>query len=225
MRKIMLQAGLLLAFGLAQNEARVEVVAHTWRIQDGFLKVAGELRNPYREALCFVEVNFRYLDEKGQPIEVERFTAREAGWMPSDGVMADRDVVPPGETSSFYRSRDLTKLKTRPVQVEIRAYGLRLRSMPTTAALSEVGVEKTGSNFRVRGFYTASGQPARNPSVVAVGYDAAGKPLISSRVYFTQNGSALRQAVPGQRYPFSLLLSGETGAVQQVRAYPSWECE
>lgn len=219
----------LLALGMAQSEVPVRLLALTSREEGGFFKVLGELRNPHPEPLCFVQADLRYLDAKGQPIEVERFTAREAGWMPSDAVMAERGVLPPGETTPFLRSRDLAKLRARPVKIEVRAAGLRLRSLETRASIGGFVARREGSFFRLTGFYTASGKPAMSPKVVAAIYDQSGAIQNVASFFLTSDGTPrgepLRQATPGQRYTFNLLLAAPVGSMREARAWPSWACE
>lgn len=66
----------------AQSE--VEIVSYTAREENGFYRVVGEVRNTYKDPLCFVEVEILYLDEKGQPIGVDRFPTKEAGTVSKD---------------------------------------------------------------------------------------------------------------------------------------------
>lgn len=216
----------LAALTFAQSE--VEIVSYTAREENGFYRVVGEVRNTYKEPLCFVEVEILYLDEKGQPIGVDRFTAKDAGTMSKDQVFAERKVILPGETAPFIRSRDLSKVGGKIHSVKVKASGMRLRSVETTASLSGVSTQAEGSNaWRVKGTYTATGKPARNPAVVAVGYDASGKPVEVSTFYLTSDGTPrgtpLSQADPGKSYPFSLLVS--RAGIASVKAFTSWDCE
>jgi hypothetical protein len=112
MRKYWLSAGFLLhALAFAQGEVEVEIASYTTREENGYYKVFGEVRNTYKEPLCFVKITVTYLDEKGQPLGVDRFTAWESGTMAVDEVFAERGVIPPGETSPFVRIRDLSKVR------------------------------------------------------------------------------------------------------------------
>ncbi|MCX7606745.1 MAG: hypothetical protein N2170_05720 [Bacteroidia bacterium] len=216
----------------AQNEVAVEITSYTARESGGFYKVVGEVRNTYKEPLCFVKVEIQYLDEKGQPLGVDRFTAKDAGIMGIDEVFTERKVIPSGETAPFSRIRDLSKIRGKVSGVKISATGLRLRSLETTATLSQVETQAEGKDFiRVKGLYMASGMPAKSPYVVAVAYDASGKPSVVTSLALTSDGTArgtpLRQAEPGKSYPFSFTI-GELGAgslLKTVRVFPSWECE
>jgi hypothetical protein len=113
---------------VAQSEVPVEVVSYTLRQSStGFVYVVGEVRNTYKEPLCFVQVDITYLDDKGNPVGVDRFTAKDAGTMAMDQVMAARGVIPPGEIAPFSRPRDMSKIKGTVASCKVTAKGLRLK--------------------------------------------------------------------------------------------------
>lgn len=137
-------------------------------------------------------------------------------------------MILPGETAPFIRPRDFSKVGGEIHSVKVKAFGMRLRSVETTALLSGVSTQAEGSNgWRVKGTYTATGKPARNPAVVAVGYDASGKPVEMSTFYLTSEGTLrstpLSQADPGKSYPFSLPV--RRAGITSVKAFASWDCE
>lgn len=213
----------------AQSEVPVEVVSHTLRQSStGFLYVVGEVRNTYKEPLCFVQIDITYLDDKGNPVGVDRFTAKDAGTMAIDQVMADRNVIPPGETSSFSRVRDMGKLKGAVASCKVTAKGMRLRDAAMGATTSNVQVAKEGQNFhRVRGTFTSTGKErCKNPQAVAVGYDKSGRAQAVATSYLKDNsGKDIDQLQPGQSANFNFTLRDDTGTVETVKVFTSCECE
>lgn len=75
----------------------MEIVSYSLRESiGGSVVVVGEVRNTHPNPLCFVQIDIEYLDEKGNSLGVDRFTAKDAGTMAVDQVMASRSVIPPG---------------------------------------------------------------------------------------------------------------------------------
>ncbi len=213
---------------VAQSEVPVEVVSYTLRQSStGFIYVIGEVRNTYKEPLCFVQIDITYLDDKGNPVGVDRFTAKDAGTMSMDQVMADRDVIPAGETSSFSRVRDMSKLKATVASCKVTAKGLRLKDAAMGASVSGVQTAREGKNFRVRGTFTSTGQArCKNPRVVAVGYDKSGKPQAVSKSYLKDNsGKDIAQLDPRQSANFNFILIDDAANVETVNVFSSCECE
>jgi len=213
---------------VAQSEVPVEIVSYTLRQSTtGFIHVVGEVRNTYKEPLCFVQIDITYLDDKGNPVGVDRFTAKDAGTMAIDQVMADRDVIPPGETSSFSRPRDASKIKGTVASCKVTAKGLRLRDAAMGAAVSGVETAREGKNFRVRGTFTSTGQArCKNPRVIAVGYDKSGKPQVVASSYLKDSsGKDINQLDPKQSANFSFLLLDDASNVETVKVFTSCECE
>jgi hypothetical protein len=102
MRLFLLLLTLLTAYrALAQTEREVTIVQHNGEEVNGYIKIRGEVKNTYSNALASVRIEIEYLDKNGKPLGVERFTAKDAGVMAKDEVMASCDVIPPGEISPF----------------------------------------------------------------------------------------------------------------------------
>lgn len=228
----LLGLGLMAAPVIAQTEVPVDIISQRLRqTSTGFVVVVGEVRNTHPQPLCFVQIDIQYLDDKGKPVGVDRFTARETGIMPIDQVMASRGVIPPGETSPFSRTRDMSKLKGQVRSARLTAKGLRLRgSVNPAATITNLQIQRQGKDFRIRGTYNATGRaPNKNPEVIAAGYDQRGQIQVVSTFALTDNGQPggqlLNQLAPGKRQNFSFLLFNETGNVTQVRVLPSFACE
>jgi len=213
---------------VAQSEVPGEVVSYTLRQSStGFVYVVGEVRNTYKEPLCFVQVDITYLDDKGNPVGVDRFTAKDAGTMAMDQVMAARDVIPPGEMAPFSRNRDMSKIKGTVASCKVTAKGLRLKDGAMGATVSGVQIAKEGKNFRVRGTFTAAGKArCKNPKAVAVGYDKSGKAQVVSTSYLKDSGGKdISQLEPGQSANFNFLLIDDAANVETVKVFTSCECE
>ncbi|MDW8018627.1 MAG: hypothetical protein RMI34_00945 [Chloroherpetonaceae bacterium] len=215
----------------AQTDVPVEIVSYSLRESGvGFLIVVGEVRNTYPNPLCFVQIDIEYLDESGKPIGVDRFTAKDAGTMALDQVMASRGVIPPGETSPFERVRDTSKIKGKVASCKVTAKGLRLKESNAAATITNVQVAREGSDFRITGTFNATGKaPCKNPVAVAAGYDQNGKIQVVTMTYLTSDGTSrstpLRQVDAGKSQAFNLLLLNRTGTVTSVKVFPSFECD
>ncbi len=233
MRDLILKLGLtsLMSLTLAQSEVPVEVVSYTLRESaTGSLYVVGEVRNTHANPLCFVQITIEYLDEKGNPIGVDRFTAKDAGTMTVDQVSAPRDVIPPGETSPFERVRDVSKVKGKVHRCKVTAAGLRLRESNVSATVTDVQITPQGEAFAIKGTYKATGKaPCKSPAIIAAGYDKNGKILGVTRFYLTSDGTTrgtpVKEIQAEQSQGFSFPLSKGGQAVQTVRVFPSHECD
>jgi len=227
MKLLLLLLTLLTAHrAIAQTEKEVSIVQHNGEEVDGYIKIRGEVKNTYSNALASVRIEIEYLDKSGKPLGVERFTAKDAGVMAKDEVLASRDVIPPGEVSPFERVRDIGKLKGQFGSYKIKATGLLLKENLTSATISDVKTTPDGKGFRVTGSYQATGkEPCKNPTVIVAGYDASGKlqelQTLSLTDDGTYKGNPLREVALGKSHPFSLLLPNTSGKVTSVKVFAS----
>jgi len=227
MKLLLLLLTLLTAHrAIAQTEKEVSIVQHNGEEVDGYIKIRGEVKNTYSNALASVRIEIEYLDKSGKPLGVERFTAKDAGVMAKDEVMASRDVIPPGEVSPFERVRDIGKLKGQFGSYKIKAAGLLLKENLTSATISDVKTTPDGKGFRVTGSYQATGkEPCKNPTVIVAGYDASGKiqelQTLSLTDDGTYKGKPLNEVAPSKSQPFSLLLPNTSGKVTSVKVFAS----
>jgi len=193
----------------AQSEVPVEIVSYSLRESGvGSIIVVGEVRNTHPNPLCFVQIDIEYLDDKGNPIGVDRFTAKDAGTMAIDQVMASRGVIPPGETSPFERVRDMGKIKGAVRSCKITAKGLRLKESNAAATITNVETAREGNGFRIRGIFNATGKaPCKNPVAIAAGYDKNGKIQAITTFSLTNDGTfrgtPLRQVDAGKSQGFN----------------------
>jgi hypothetical protein len=215
----------------AQTEREVTITQHSGGEENGFIKIIGEVKNTYQNALASVRIEIEYFDKSGKPLGVDRFTAREAGTMAKDEVMASCDVIAPGETSPFERTRDISKLKGQFGSYKIKAAGFLLKENNTSAVIKSLQSNQEGRGiakfYRVTGTYTNTGkEPCKNPKVVVAGYDANGKIQVISEMYLTSDGTSrgtpLKQVEAGKSQNFSLLLQDKSNKVTQVKAFPSF---
>ncbi len=210
----------------AQTEREVTILQHNGEEVGGYIKIRGEVKNTYSNTLASVRIEIEYLDKTGKPLGVERFTAKDAGTMAKDEVMASRDVIPPGEISPFERVRDISKLKGQFGSYTIKAAGLLLKETLTSATISDVKTTPDGKGFRVTGTYQATGkEPCKNPTVIVAGYDASGKiqelQTLSLTDDGTYKGKPLNEVAPGKSQAFSLLLPNTSGKVTSVKVFAS----
>lgn len=228
-KKVILAVVMLLVFNLsfAQTEREVTITQHSGGEENGFIKIIGEVKNTYQNALASIRIEIEYFDKSGKPLGVDRFTAKDAGTMAKDEVMASCDVIAPGETSPFERARDISKLKGQFGSYKIKAFGLLLKENNTSAVIKSLQHKPEVKSFRVTGTYTNTGkEPCKNPKVVVAGYDASGKIQAIAEMYLTNDGSSrgtpLKQLEVGKSQNFTLLLQNNSGKITQVKAFPSF---
>jgi len=227
-KKVILVVMLLVVnLSFAQTEREVMITQHSGGEENGFIKITGEVKNTYQNALASVRIEIEYFDKSGKPLGVDRFTARDAGTMAKDEVMASCDVIAPGETSPFVRTRDINKLKGQFGSYKIKAAGLLLKENNTSAVIKSLQQKPEIKSFRVTGTYTNTGkEPCKNPKVVVAGYDTSGKILEIAEMYLTDDGTSrgtpLKQLEVGKSQNFTLLLQNNSGKITQIKAFPSF---
>lgn len=212
----------------AQTERQVSVTHFTAYEENGYIKVLGEVKNTYNNPLASIRIEIEYFDKSGKPLGVDRFTAREAGTMAKDEVLASRDVIPPGETSPFERVRDVGKLKGQFGSCKVKASGLLLRENNRNASIQNLDIKKEGKGYRINGVFRATGKEAcPNPKVIAVGYDQGGKVQEIATFSLTDDGTfrgkPISKLSPGQSQRFNMLLSNQSGRVSSVKVFTSYD--
>ncbi len=222
----------LVLFGktLSAQEVTLPVINLSARQENGFLKIMGEVQNNTENAVCYVRIDIQLFDDKGTQLGVERFTAREAGVMADDGVFAERDVIPAGETGAFNRVRDLSKIKGKVASQKVVASGVVMKNTNFSAMLSAVKIDRQGNSFLATGTYQSNGKAACiSPKVVAVGYGKDGKVQEVSTFALTSDGTfsgeLVKTLAPGQNLPFRVRVSSPSGLVESVKVFPSYRAE
>lgn len=209
----------------AQTEREVSITQWSAKEEDGYVKVFGEVKNTYSNALGFVKIEIEYYDKAGKPLGVDRFTARNAGTMAKDETSAELEVILPGETSPFQRVRDVSKIKGQFGSCKIKASGLLFKeNVPFKATLSNVSISQQSKNFAINGTYKATGKEAcKNPAIVIVGYDKAGKVIQVEKYNFTVGNDKynfVKSLAVGETYNFSIIFRNTSGNVNEVKVLP-----
>lgn len=209
----------------AQTEREVTITQWSAKEEGGYVKVFGEVKNTYSNALGFVKIEIEYYDKAGKPLGVDRFTARDAGTMAKDETSAELEVILPGETSPFQRIRDVSKIKGQFGSCKIKASGLLFKeNVPFAATLSNVSISPQGKNFAIKGTYKATGKEAcKNPAIIIVGYDKAGKVVQVDKYNFTVGNDRynfVKSLAVGESYNFSTNFNNISGNVSQVKVLP-----
>lgn len=211
---------------IAQTAKEVTITQWSAKEENGYIKIIGEVKNTYQNALGFVKIEIEYYDKQGKPISVDRFTHKDAGTMEKDETTADLEVILPGETSPFSRIRDVGKLKGEFGSCKLKADGMLFKeNLPFSATLSNVSVTPDGQNFTVKGTYKAMGsQACKNPAIIMVGYDENGKIIKSEKFNFTVGNDKYKfvnSLEPNQTYEFSAkFLTDKKDKIKQVKALP-----
>ncbi len=209
----------------AQTEREVTITQWSAKEEGGYVKILGEVKNTYSNPLGFVKIEIEYYDKAGKPLGVDRFTARDAGTMAKDATSAELEIIFPGETSPFQRVRDVSKIKGQFGSCKIKASGLLFKeNVPFKATLSNVSISPQNKNFAIKGTYKTTGKEAcKNPAIVVVGYDKAGKVAQVEKYNFTVGNDKynfVKSLAPGETYDFSIIFRNISGNVHEVKLFP-----
>jgi len=146
----------------------------------GFLRISGELWNRSKHWIASPKVYVRLLDADGKPIAVDSIltmTKKELGKDPVDSVVAERELVPPGEVAVFEYLRDPAKLGGATYASHKLVPAARRVSKPPQASITDLSATKGAD-----GWYAATGSihndgpvPCHSPRVVLGLYHADGK--------------------------------------------------
>lgn len=168
--------------------------------EQGFLKIAGEVKNETGQWLTSVRVTIRLFDASGKEIGTDSITtevAKDLGDEVVESVYSDRTFVPPGETAVFYWTRDAAKIKGTYASHKL-AVRARVAEDPPTMTLSGFKAEKDAEgHFELSGRIENTGRPGcRTPKAVFGLYGADGTILGTT----TEAPDAMFQKVlaPGQ---------------------------
>jgi len=165
----------VLAFPLEAAEVgrtapgEVEVTLGSWKLEGGFVKVYGSVRNGNRLPISG-QVRIEYLDADGKTIRLG-----------DDGSASVPFYAPiaPGETGYFYRPRDVAKLSSRVAGVKVGLlYAVPEEKSPVALFSGTKWSVKDGLAFEGKVRNTGN-TPCRMPSVAAV-MMKGGKPVETS---------------------------------------------
>ena len=149
--------------------------------EQGFLKIAGEVKNESGQWITSVKVTIRLYDASGKEINTSSITtevAKDLHQEPIERVYSERTFVPPGETAVFYFTRDVKSIKGTYASHKL-SVSARLAEDPPTMALTGFKAEKDSDGyFRVTGKIENTGRVGcRSPRAVLGLYGADGKIL------------------------------------------------
>lgn len=151
----------------------------------GFVRIAGEIRNEGDEPVCAPGVAVVLNDATGQTLGVKSLvtlTQQELGRRASDGVLAARSWVLPGETVPFTYRRDRSKISGTPAAHRLEALGRACSTAPPQLLVEQVqfGQDRVAGFLRVSGLVHNTGKTACRSANLAIGlYDATGKLLVA----------------------------------------------
>lgn len=164
----------------------VEVTLGSWRLEDGFVKVYGSVRNGNRLPISG-QVRIEYFDADGKTIRL--------GDDGADSVPFYAPIAP-GATGYFYRPRDVAKLSSRVTRVNVSLlYAVPEEKSPVAVFSGTKWSAKDGLVFEGKVRNTGN-TPCRMPSVAAV-LMKGGKPVETSEPSLGPD-----ELLVGQELPF-----------------------
>jgi hypothetical protein len=158
----------------ASGKGKMRIVeSRAFTSESGFVMIIGEVFNDTGSWVDRIGIDVKLLDASGKPIGVSSVAGAEGR---GEGVVPERTVLAPGESSPFKYIRDVKKL-ARPWashQLSAHAFAAKYRQKVGVADVTSVR-EKLGF-WKVTGTLTNDGdRPCRFPQAVIAFYGADGK--------------------------------------------------
>jgi hypothetical protein len=179
------------------------------RVEDGFVKIAGEVKNGAAHWARGIRVDVTLYDAQGKEL------AR-------DFIYTAVERLAPGASSPFEYIRDVSKLDGEYAshQLDVSAIadepGATPRLTDVQAPLNDAGYYEATGVFANPGTLTC-----HNPWVVAAGYSKDGKVYEVTTSPLSQGDEFIDDLAAGQSAPFKLLVDSFGGTIVEVRLLPS----
>jgi hypothetical protein len=170
-----------------------------------YVKIRGEIWNNSGQWINAPRVNIELFDANGKSITVSGFLAehkRSLGTDPRDGVMAQRNFVPPDEVAVFEYLRDPAKLGAQHASHKLEANAWAVEGTAPKMAIEglKTAVTELGY-FEVSGTIRNVGTvPCRSPKAVLGFYTADGKVMHATDE--EPDEMFQKQLAPGKTVPF-----------------------
>lgn len=168
------------------DPAKLRIVEGKGWIDDkqGFLKIAGKVKNDTGRWITSVRVTIRLYDASGKEIRTDSITtevAKDMGEEAVESVYSERTFVPPGETAVFYFTRDAAKIRGAYASHKL-AVRARIAENPPSMALSGFAADRQADgSYAFRGSIENRGSVGcRTPRAVIGFYGADGKLVAAS---------------------------------------------
>lgn len=172
--------------GAASAAVRLTVIAGAANYDaQGFVRIAGEIRNDGPEPVCAPGVAIGLADAAGKALSVKSVVTiaqQELGRSPRDGVLAARSWVLPGESVPYTYRRDRNKIAGAPAGHQVVAVGRSCGETPPKLLIENLqfGPDKVASFLRVSGLVHNLGKTACRNANLAIGfYDTAGRLIVA----------------------------------------------
>lgn len=191
--------------------------------EDGFISIAGEVKNVGSAWVCSPRIDIELLDAQGRPIAVQSILTaakQDAGLDDADGVYAERIFLPPGEVAVFQYWRDKAKLKgLKPASHRVKASAGECPSARTNIEILELKTSRDqDAYYRVRGILKNTGKgDCRSPRAVVGLYGADGRLIKAAE----ETPDAMFQKVlkPGQSVAFEFRSADEGKRFGKARVW------
>lgn len=213
------------ANAVAQNRQEVKVLQWSLIDEGDYIKILGEVENTYSSYLGEVKIEIEYFDKNGKSIGVDRFTARDAGTKATDETYASLDVIAPGQTAPFERTRDKKKLNGTVENCKLIATGRLFSREPSVSAeIENLEVTPIGNGFQVSGTYKVTGtQACRYPGIVLAGYNESGKIVRIKNISLSSTENrykTIKSLDTGKEHRFSgKIYNPASGKITKVKAF------
>ena len=173
---------------------------------DGFVRISGEIKNHTAQTVCAPRVEVFLMDAAGKPVGVKSIvteTKAALGQEATDGTVATREWLPPGEVAVFTYLRDRKSLSGgAPSKHEIRVSARQCEGAPPTIAVDDFKDKADSMGYHeLTGVLRNSGKVGcRSPKIILGMYDAAGKLLETN--YIEPDEYFQKKLAPGKTVRF-----------------------
>ncbi len=196
-------------------------------IDQGFVKIAGEIKNASPGWVCAPRIEVELLDAGGKALSIESIAtapAQRRGKPGADGAVAERTFLPPGEVAVFEYMRDVAKVGGKYASQRVTARARKCGSQP------QVVIEGFSAKKDQDGWYSATGTiknvgsvGCRSPKAVIGCYRSDGK--LHAAESAQPDETLQKELAPGQSVSFSRRAIENPGGVT-ITDVKAWaDCE
>jgi hypothetical protein len=203
----------------ANGKGKMRIVeSRAFTSESGFVMILGEVINETGSWVDRINVDVKLLDAAGKPIGVSSVAGAEGR---GEGVVPERSVLAPGESSPFKYIRDVKKLARPYASHELAARAFAAKYQQKVRVLGVTSVREELGFWKVTGTLTnEADRPCRFPQAVIAFYGADGKLYdVSSAVPKDDTNSLAKGA--SWSFDRQAALEDKTSAVKSVKVWGS----
>lgn len=207
--------GVVPASATGNGKMRI-VESRAFTSESGFVMILGEVFNDTGSWVDTIGVDVQLLDAAGKPINVDSVAGAEGR---GEGVVPERSVLAPGESSPFKYIRDVKKLARPYASHKLAAHAFAAKYQQKVSVTGVTSAREELGYWKVTGTLTnGADRPCRFPQAVIAFYGADGKLYdVSSAVPKDDTNSLAKGASWSFDRPAAL--EDKTGLVKSVKVW------